>query len=138
MTVLRRAALIAVLLGAAGSVGFLLRAGQRTSLLLLVIMVTWVLAPFAALVFAGAVSKRWAFLIRVTLYGVMLVVTLGSLAIYVNDAVRPRQTQAAFVFVVVPLASWLLMAIAIPIAVLVSRRLVLPSAFSSGSRPSKG
>ena len=123
MIVLRRAALIAGLVGAAGSVGFLLRAGQRTSRLLLVIMVIWVLAPFVALVLADVVSKRWTFLVRATLYGVMLFVTLGALAVYADDAVRPRQAQAAFVFVVVPLASWLLMAIAIPIAALLSRRL---------------
>jgi len=121
MIVLRRAALIAVLAGAAGSAGFLLRAGQRTSLLLLVIMVTWVLAPFLALVVAGAVSKRWSLTIRATLYSVMLVVTLGSLAVYADDALWPRQAQAAFVFVMVPLVSWALMAIVIPAAALISR-----------------
>jgi hypothetical protein len=121
MIVLRRAALIAVLAGAAGSAGFLLRAGQRTSLRLLVIMVTWVLAPFLALVVAGAVSKRWSLTIRATLYSVMLVVTLGSLAVYADDALWPRQAQAAFVFVMVPLVSWALMAIVIPAAALISR-----------------
>ena len=126
MTVLRRPALIAVVVGAAGSVGFLLRAGQRTSRLLLVIMLLWVLAPFIALVVADVVSKRWTVpaqaLMRATLYSVMLVLTLGSLAVYLDDALRPRQAQAAFVFVVVPLVSWLLMAIAIPIAAVLSRR----------------
>jgi hypothetical protein len=122
MIVLRRAALIAVLVGAAGSIGFLLGAGQRPSLLLLVIMVSWVLAPFLALAVAGIVSKRWTLTIRATLYSVMLVVTLGSLAAYVDDALRPRKAQAAFVFVMAPLVSWLLMAITIPIAALMSRR----------------
>jgi hypothetical protein len=126
MIVLRRAALIAMLVGAAGSVGFLFRAGQRTSRLLLVIMLLWVLAPFVALALADVVSKRWTVLAqaptRATLYSLMLVVTLGSLAVYVDDAVRPRQAQAAFVFVVVPIASWLLMAIVIPIAALISSR----------------
>ncbi len=126
MTVLRRGALIALAVGAAGSVGFLLRAGQRPSRLLLMIMGLWVLAPFAALVLADVASKRWAVLAQAltqaTLYSVMLVLTLGSLAVYMDDAVRPRQAQAAFVFVVVPLASWLLMAIVMPIAVFLSRR----------------
>ena len=121
MIVLRRAARIAALVGAAGSVGFLLRAGQRTSRLLLVIMLLWVLAPFAALALADLASKRWTSIIRATLSSVMLVVTLGSLAIYVDDALRRRRAQAAFVFVVVPLASWVLMAIAIPVAALISR-----------------
>jgi hypothetical protein len=126
MTVLRRAALIAVLVGAAGSVGFLLRAGQRTPRLVLVIMLLWVLGPFVALVVADLVSKRWTVLAqthtRAMLYSLMLVLTLGSLAVYADDAVRPRKAQAAFVFVMVPIASWLLMAIAIPIAALLSRR----------------
>jgi hypothetical protein len=47
----------------------------------------------------------------VTLYSITLVLTLGSLAIYVYDAWRPPKAQAAFVFVVIPLASWLLIAI---------------------------
>ena len=126
MTILRRAALIAVLVGAAGSVGFLLRAGQRTLRLVLVIMLLWVLGPFVALVVADLVSKRWTVLAQVptraTLYSLMLVLTLGSLAVYADDAVRPRKAQAAFVFVMVPIASWLLMAIAIPIAAFLSRR----------------
>ncbi len=118
----RTAALIAVLAGAVGSAGLLLRAGQRTSRLLLVIMVLWVLAPFMALVLAEVISKRWAVVVRKTLYGVMLVLTLGSLVVYVDDALRPRKAQAAFVFVVVPLVSWIVMAIAVPLAAILSRR----------------
>ena len=116
------AALIAVLVGAVGSVGLLLRAGQRTPRLLLVIMATWVLAPFIALLWANVVSKRWSVLTRVTLYSVMLVVTLGSLAIYGDDALGHRRAQAAFVYVAVPPASWLLIAIVVPLGALIARR----------------
>ena len=120
---LRAAALIAVLAGAGGSVALLLRAGQRTPRLLLVLFVIWVLSPFMALVLANAVSKRWSVLTRATLYSVMLVVTLGSLAIYGDDALGHRRAQAAFVYVVVPPASWLLSAIVVPIAAFISGRL---------------
>ena len=41
-----------MLVGAVGSVGFLLRAGQRTPRLLLVLFVLWVLSPFMAVVLA--------------------------------------------------------------------------------------
>ena len=51
------AALIAVVVGAAGSVGLLLRAGQRTPRLLLVLMTIWVLSPFIALVWANVVRS---------------------------------------------------------------------------------
>lgn len=123
---LRAAALIAVLAGAGGSVGLMLRAGQRTPRLLLVIMAIWVLSPFTALVLANVVSKRWSVLTRATLYSVMLVVTLGSLAIYGADALWPPRAQAAFVFVLVPPLSWLLTATVVPIASLVSGRLSRP------------
>jgi len=120
---LRAAALIAVVVGAAGTVGLFLRAGQRTPRLLLVLMAIWVLSPFIALVLASVVSKRWSSLTRATLYGVMLAVTLGSLAIYGDDAMGHRRAQAAFVYVLVPPASWLLIAIAVPIAAFISGRL---------------
>ncbi len=119
---LRAAALIAVLAGAGGSVGLMLRAGQRTPRLLLVLFFFWVLSPFVALVLAHVVSKRWSVLTRATLYSVMLVVSLGSLAIYGYDALRPRKAQAAFWYVLVPPASWLLIAIVLPVAALISGR----------------
>jgi hypothetical protein len=120
--VLRAVALVAVLSGPVGSVGLLLRAGRHTPRLLLVLMAIWVLAPFMALVLANVVSKRWPVPTRVTLYGVTLLVTLGSLAIYADDALRPRKAQAAFVYVAVPAASWLLIAIVVPIAAFISGR----------------
>ena len=111
------AALIAVLAGALGSVGLMLHAGHRNpSRLLLVLFALWVLSPFIALVLANMVSKRWPVLTRAALYTVMLVLTLGSLAIYGDVALGPPRTKAAFVFVVVPPASWLLIAIVVPIA----------------------
>ena len=119
---LRAAALTALLVGAAGTIVLFLRAGQHTPRLLLALMAIWVLSPFVALVWADRVSKRWSVLTRAALYGVMLVVTLGSLAIYGDDALGHRRPQAAFVYVAVPPVSWLLIAIVVPIAALVSRR----------------
>ena len=121
---LRTAALIAVLVGAAGSLAFLLRAGHRTGSppFVMVLMVTWVLAPFVALLLASVLAKRSLAATRVTLCIVMLVVTAGSLAVYAHDALRPPKTKAAAVFVAVPGASWLLIVVALSIAALVSRR----------------
>ena len=117
------AALIAVVAGAVGSVGLMLRAGHRNpSRLLLVLFAFWVLSPFMALVFANMVSKRWSVLTRAALYTVMLVLTVGSLAVYGDAALGPARSKTAFVFVVVPPASWLLIAIVVPIAALISRR----------------
>jgi hypothetical protein len=120
---LHAAALVAVLAGAVGSVGLMLHAGHRNpSRLLLVLFALWVLSPFIALVLANMISKHWSVLTRATLYTVMLILTVGSLAIYGDVALGPPRTKAAFVFVVVPPASWLLIAIVVPVSALVSGR----------------
>jgi hypothetical protein len=120
---LRAVALIAVVAGALGSVGLMLWVGHRNpSRLLLVLFTIWDLSPFIALVLTDIVSKRWSVLTRATLYGVMLILTLGSLVIYGDVVWRPRP-QPAFMFLVVPLGSWLLMTIVVPTAALISGRL---------------
>jgi len=120
---LRAAALIAVLAGAAGSLGFLLNAGRRTPRFLLVIFVFWVLSPFMVLVLANVVSNRWSVLNRATLYVVILVITFGSLAIYCALAFGLLRAKTGFVFLVVPAASWLLMVIVVAIVAVISGRL---------------
>jgi hypothetical protein len=122
---LRGAALIAVLAGAAGSVGLMLREGHRNpSRLLLVLFALWVLSPFMTLVWANVVSRRWSVLTRATLYVVMLVITLGSLAIYGALAFGLLRAKTGFVFLVVPAASWLLIAVVIPMAAMISGRVL--------------
>ncbi len=108
---LRTVARFAVVVGAVGSVALMLRAGRNTPRLLLVFFVIWVLSPFVALAWATAVSQRWPARTRATLYWVTLVVTLGSVAFYGELIKRPAGTANAFVFVAVPPASGLLLAI---------------------------
>lgn len=122
MRALRTAALIAVLAGAVGSLGFLLHTGRHTPRLLLALFVGWVLSPFAALIWANVVSKHWAAVTQATLYATMLVLTLGSLPIYATVALGFSSTRPAAVFLLVPLASWLLSAIVVAIAALMSGR----------------
>jgi hypothetical protein len=123
LDLLRAGALIAVVAGALGSVGLMLWVGHRNpSRALLALFVIWDLSPFIALILAYIVSKRWSVHTRATLYGVMLILALGSLALYGDVVWRPRP-QPAFMFLVVPFGSWLLMAIVVPIAALVSGRL---------------
>jgi len=120
---LRAAALIAVPAGAVGSVGLMLLVGHRNpSGLLIVLFALWVLSPFMPLVWANVVSRRWSVLTRATLYVVMLLITLGSLAIYGALAFGPLSAKAGFVFLVVPAASWLLIAPVVSIAALISAR----------------
>ena len=119
---LRATALSAVVTGAAGSIGLLFHASRHPPLILMVLFVIWVLAPFAALVLAEAVSKRWSVFARTALYSVMLVVTLVSLAVYGDDALGHRWAKAAVVYVIVPPASLLLIAIVVPLAAFLSGR----------------
>jgi hypothetical protein len=123
LELLRAAALVAVVIGAVGSVSLMMRVGHRNpSRLLLALFLIWDVSPFVGLVLAVMVSKRWSVITRATLYGLMLIVTLGSLALYGDVVLRPRPQPAAR-FLLVPLGSWLLMTIVIPIAALVSGRL---------------
>jgi hypothetical protein len=119
---LRTTVLIAVVAGAVGSIALTLRAGRATPRLLLVLFVLWVLAPFVALAWATVVSTRWSAVTRAALYAVALFVTLGSLAVYGDLIKRPAGTANAFVFVVVPPVSGLLLAIVGAIAALIARR----------------
>ncbi len=120
---LRAIALIAVMAGAVGSLGLMFRAGQNTPRFLLVLFIFWILAPFAALAWLNMVSMRWSVLTRATLYCVTVVITLGSLAYYGRLIPPPERSAHAFVFVAVPPVSCLLIAIVVPLAALISRRL---------------
>src|SRR5882724_5506731 len=123
LRVLHAVALIAVVAGAAGSVGLMFWVGHRNpSRVLLALFVIWDLSPFVALLLADLVSKRWSVMTRATLRIVMLVLALSSVALYGDVVLRPRP-QPAFMFLVVPFGSWLLMTIVVSIAALISGRL---------------
>ena len=108
--VIRRAAVIAVAIGAAGSLGFMFYVGHRQrSIMLIVFFTVWVLSPFAALSWADVLAKSWSLAARATLHAAALVIALGSLAMYGIVALGPPRPQPAFWFLIVPLASWLLM-----------------------------
>jgi len=120
---------IATLVGAAGSVGAMLRVGYRNDAaiptLLLVLFTGWVVSPFLAMLAADRVSGRWAAPTRTMLHRLMLLVPLASLASYGYVALSPPRPKPAATFLLVPLGSWLLLAITLSIA-----------RASPGSRPS--
>ena len=123
LDLLRAVALLAAVAGAAGSLGLMLRAGERTPRFLLVLFTIWVLSPFAALLWANMVSKRWSVLTRATLYCVTFIITLGSFAVYSEWVdVKPAGAASAFLFVAVPPASWVMMTIVVSSAAFLERR----------------
>ncbi len=120
---LRKLVLIAVAAGAVGSVGFTLRASLRNlSWLLLPLLTIWVLSPFVALLWANIDSKHWPVPTRAALYCTTLILTLSSLTIYREVAFGPSTSTPVSVFFFVPLGSWLLMALFVPIAVSISSK----------------
>ncbi len=123
LRLLRTVAYIAVLVGAAGSARFTLQAGHRNpSRFLIALFVIWVVSPFVALVFANFSSQDWSIPSRAMVCSVVLVLSLGSLAIYGRVVLGPPRAKPAFVFLVVPALSWLVVATAVSAARLISRR----------------
>jgi len=122
-SLLHTIALVLILTGTAGSLWFMFYAGRNNpSFFLMALFVIWVSSPFVALRVAHIISKRWTTPVRLTTYCLIFVLTIGSLVTY-SGALSPPGTKPAFVFLVIPLISWLLILSIIPIAVLRSRRL---------------
>src|SRR5882762_782446 len=114
---LHSSARVAAVVGAVGSMALMLYAGRANQhILVTVLFVFWVLAPFVVLAWADRMSVRWSVGTRTALHWMTLVITVGSLAIYVLRVLRPPRTTGAFVFVAVPVASCLLAAIAVAAA----------------------
>jgi hypothetical protein len=119
---LRLIALIALVIGAAGSMAFWIRAAQHPPPLIVVLFVVWVLSPFVVLGIGHIIVKRWAPSTQAALYWVTLFVALASIVIYADDAVAHRTARPAFVYVAVPPASWLVSAVAIGFGAWIARR----------------
>jgi len=125
---LHRIAELAAVVGAVGSVALMLYAGRANQhIFVTVLFVFWVLAPFVTLAWADRMSVRWSAVTRTALRWMTLVITVGSLAIYLQRVLRPPRTTGAFVFVAVPVASCLLAAIVVAVAALLTRRSSPPS-----------
>ena len=115
-------ALTILLAGAVLSLALLLYTGRHNdSTLLLALFTGWVLSPFLGLLAASVISIRWPALTRATLYSLMPVLGLGSLLIY-KGLFSPPGTKPAFVFLVVPGISWLVIFILISVTRFRSRR----------------
>jgi hypothetical protein len=114
--------MLVVLAGAASSLESVLHAGRNNnSVLLVVLFVCWVLAPFIALLVINRLFKVWTVQISVILFSLTLFLTIGSLICY-NGLLIPSGTKPAGIFLVVPLVSWILIGITLFITLSISRR----------------
>ncbi|HKQ56380.1 MAG TPA: hypothetical protein VJY35_00815 [Candidatus Eisenbacteria bacterium] len=119
---MRTLAKFAVVLGAAGSLVLLLREGIHTPRFLLALFIVWVLSPFALLTWANW-RRRWGPTTRAMLYWMTGAVAALSLLMYAGLIPRPGGTHVAFVYLMVPLVSWIFMITVLVIAALADRSL---------------
>ena len=123
VNLLRAIALIVLIAGATGSLVLMFNAGRnQKSILLIALFTGWVISPFIALMVANGMGKRWSFVTCMTIYFLMLFVTIWSLIIY-GGVLNLSETKPAFKFLIVPLISWILIAVVIPVTELLSRKL---------------
>ena len=88
---------------------------------LVALFVIWVLSPFAAMLAAHVFLRRRPPLVRVTVYCLMLAITIVSILAYSNT-LNPFAGKPAAVFLITPLLLWVLTLVAIPVALSRSRR----------------
>jgi len=112
---LRIIAVIVLFIGAIGSLVLMFNSGRdQRSIVLIVLFTGWVLSPFIALFIADMISNRWLPKSRITIYLLILFITLASLIFY-SSALKVPGAKPAFKFLIVPLISWVLILIIIPI-----------------------
>jgi lipopolysaccharide export LptBFGC system permease protein LptF len=107
---LRTISLAMTIIGIMGSLVLMTHAGRHNRSILLILLFTgWVSSPFLALLITYF-SNHWPDSHRVHLYVLMIVIAFGSLIVY-SGAFGIHGPHPAFVFMIIPLVSWLLIGI---------------------------
>ena len=119
--VLRTIALLMLFIGAIGSLGFMFHGRHNNSFLLVGLFTMWVLSPFVILLIADIATKSWSYLTRVTIYILTLFISLFSLISY-SGVLGLNPTKPAFIYLIVPFISWMLIVIVLSTALLSNRR----------------
>ncbi|HTQ28306.1 MAG TPA: hypothetical protein VMI35_09265 [Puia sp.] len=104
------AAMIICIIGLLLSLDLVIHTGRKNhSFLLVVLFACWVLSPFVALLLADLSSRQWTPARRKTLSLLMVSISLGSVICYAW--IHIPGTRTAFIYLAVPLISWLIIAI---------------------------
>jgi hypothetical protein len=123
-SLLRTIAVVAVSAGAVGSLALMFHAGRNNrSAILMALFFIWVVSPFIGVLLANVFAKRWSVFFRVTLYILMIVLSLGSLVAY-RGVLSPAEVKPTAVFLIVPLISWLVIVSVILLAEVMPRKLL--------------
>ena len=104
-------ALVALSVSSISSLYFMFNVGRnQKSILLLLLFTGWVLSPFVGLVIANTISKPWLVLARKPIYKLMVILSIASFIAY-SGILSPTNLKPAFMFLIVPLASWVIILI---------------------------
>jgi hypothetical protein len=119
---LRTLTVTVIVIGGIISNGFTLHAGHHNrSVFLIILFLGWVSSPFIGLLLACFLSNLWPVVTRKVLYIGMILMVICSVVGY-SGVFSPSGTKPAFVFLVIPLISWILIAIAIPVVISQARK----------------
>jgi hypothetical protein len=98
-----------VLAGIVASLSLMFYTGRNNeSILLMSVFTAWIVSPFMVLLAASQVSAGWPGKRQVVLNLIMLAIPAVSVLAY-SGKVSPAGTRPAFMFIVMPLISWLIM-----------------------------
>ena len=113
---LRTLSLLIALVAAIGSLYFMLNVGRNNkSIILIGMFAGWVLSPFVGMFFSNKISNRWANPERVLIYWLIIAISIASVVAY-SGLFIPAETKPAFIFLIFPLISWILIISTILIA----------------------
>lgn len=105
------------------AVGLMLRAGQHnSSRVLLIFLSAWVAAPLVTVAFCARTVGRRSESTRMVQLNASFLIVGGSVAVYIVDAFHQLRPQAAFAFAIVPLVSWGILIVLIPLATALARK----------------
>ena len=104
----------------------MLYAGRHSPVLLLILFVGWVLSPYLAMFLVRFVSKLRPIIAPNLLHGLILFISLGSVASYCFTSIQHRTKPPTGVYLIVPFISWFLIVVAIAVTAYKKRKISEP------------
>jgi hypothetical protein len=119
---LRIIALVVFAIGWIVSLGFTLHAGHNNrSVFLVILFLGWVSSPFLGQLVAASLSRHRPVVTRKAFYILMILLSIGSVVGY-SGVLSPAGMKPAFIFLVIPLISWVLIMIIITVTISRARK----------------
>jgi hypothetical protein len=124
--IIRMLAVIVTFLGALFTAIAVLHTGRyNNSAWLMALFVAWDVSPFIAMIVAQPIFKRRGKVFHLVLYVLMMAISVTSLAFY-SGLIRWPDKRPAFIFIVIPLVSWIIIGLVLGLSVLFDRKKTFP------------